>query len=76
MVVPLIVKLPVTVKFCPIVASPPTAKLDNVPTEVIDGCAAVVTVPAVVAVAAFPVILPTIAEENVFAPAIVSLPDS
>ena len=34
--------------------APPTASVVNVPTEVIAGCAAVVTVPAVVAVAALP----------------------
>ena len=38
----------------PDVILPVTAKLDNVPTEVIFGCAAVVTVPAVVALLAVP----------------------
>jgi len=42
----------------PDVTAPDTARLVNVPTDVIVGCAAVVTVPAVVAVSAFPVTLP------------------
>ena len=50
------------VVFVPVM-TPLVVRLVSVPTEVIDGCAAVVTVPAVVAdvaVAAFPLTLPTI----------------
>ena len=42
------VRLPEVAKL-PLVVVPVTVKLDNVPVEVILGCAAVVTVPAVVA---------------------------
>jgi hypothetical protein len=43
----------------PLVVLPVTAKLVSVPTEVMLGCAAVVTVPAVVALVAAPVNEPT-----------------
>ena len=52
-------KLPLTVKFPPTIALPLTFKSVSVPTEVIFGCAAVVTVPAVVALVAAPLRAPT-----------------
>ena len=42
----------------PAVTSPVTESVDNAPTEVMFGCAAVVTVPAVIAAVAVPVIEP------------------
>ena len=44
-----VVVVPLTVKLPPTVTSPDVVKLVNVPVEVMFGCAAVVTVPAVVA---------------------------